>query len=149
MNTLSKLKLSLLTLFAMATIVSCQQPKHETAADRAEQQLERLENKLDSISEDDPQFGDNLNRELNDFENAIDKLADEMAEETDEASAKSKAKINEIKTETAALRDRLNQWTYNASDSIDSLGSEIKENFRELKRSLRRHTEDNNWDNNK
>ena len=83
MNTLSKLKLSLLTLFAMATIVSCQQPKHETAADRAEQQLERLENKLDSISEDDPQFGDNLNRELNDFENAIDKLADEMAEETD------------------------------------------------------------------
>jgi peptidoglycan hydrolase CwlO-like protein len=149
MKTLSKLSLTLLTLFAVISLISCQQPKHETAADRAEQRLETLQDKLDSISEDDPGFGDNLRRELNDFENSIDQLANKMAEETDEAAAKSKAKIAQIREETNALRDRLAQWSYDANDSIDSLGSEIKESFRELKRSLRRHTEDNKWDDNK
>ncbi|GAB1403811.1 MAG: hypothetical protein PHX54_01535 [Lentimicrobiaceae bacterium] len=145
-----KLTLSFFSLIAMAAFISCQQTKHETAVDRADERLEAFQDKLDSISEDDPGFGDNLKRELKDFENSIDQLARDMENETDEAAAKSKAKIAEIKRETRELGDKLNQWSYNASDSIDSLGSEIKESFRELKRSLRRHTQDddNDWNNN-
>lgn len=149
MKTFGKFTLSLLTVFALATVISCQAPKHEKAYERAEERLDALENKLDSISEDDAQFGDKLDRELADFENSIDQLKDEMAQETDEAALKSKAKIEEIKAEISAMRNRLNQWTYNASDTIDSIGSEIKDNFRELKRTLRRHSEEDKWDDNK
>lgn len=149
MKSFGKFTLSLLTVFSLATVISCQAPKHEKAYERAEKRLDALENKLDSISEDDAHFGDKLDRELADFENSIEQLGDEMALETDEAALKSKAKIEDIKIQTNAMRNRLNQWTYNASDTIDSIGSEIKENFRELKRTLRRHTQDDKWDDNK
>lgn len=138
MKSKSRLFYALLVMVFAGAFIACQpQTKKELAVERAEQRLEDLEDKLDSISDQDPEFVQKLDNELDEFERSLDNLSTEMENEKDEAGDNAKQAFIDLKAETRELRYKIAAWGEDTGDSIDSLAGEIKESFRDLKRNIR------------
>ena len=136
-----KTKLSIALIVTVLFGLSACQPsakKENPAIGRAETQLNDFRNSLDEISEDDPGFANKLRSELSDFNEVMDTLERNLGQKGDTAEFRIKNTISEIRQETAELNRKLGVWSGQAHDSIDSLGTEIKVDFRELKTGLAR-----------
>ncbi|MEL7587591.1 MAG: hypothetical protein AAGU19_12825 [Prolixibacteraceae bacterium] len=140
-------------LFAFV-LSSCQPSvkQKNPVIERAENQLEDFRNSLDEISEDDPQFSQKLKHELAEFNETMDTLGQNLEMQGDTADSEIRNAITNIRQETMELDQKLAMWESQAQqavdslrseakkdsvDSLDSLGVEIRKDFRELKTALR------------
>ena len=138
MKSKSRLFYVLLVMIFAGAFVACQpKTKEESAVERAEDRLEELRDKMDDISDDDPQFVQKLEKELDEFEDALDDLSVKLENEKDETSNKVKESFNELQAESRELRYKIEAWGQDAGDSADSLATEIKGSFRDLKKNIR------------
>lgn len=147
-----------------AFVLSACQPsvkQKNPAIERAENQLEDFRESLDEISEDDPQFGQKLKRELADFNETMDTLGHNLEMAGDTADAEVRNAITNIRQEAMELDQKLAMWESQAQsavdslraeaatdsvDMVDSLGVEIKKDFRDLKTALREQIrEEDDW----
>ncbi len=141
-----KTKLSMAIIVAVLSFLSSCQPsakKENPALQRAETELNDFRDRLDAISEDDPQFRAKLKQELGRFQQVMDTLANKLGQEGDTANLEIRNAITSIRRQSTELDQKLNTWTGQAHDSIDSLGTEIKKDFRDLEQAVREQRRNN------
>ncbi|WP_157624521.1 hypothetical protein [Sunxiuqinia dokdonensis] len=161
MNKKVKLRMmfTLLVVFAGGILFSCQQranksadqaetsdntemyensaPGDPTAWTRVEAELNQLEEKLSNLSEEDPDFEQKLEQALENFDETMEEIGNDLEEAGEEANDELLAKIDDIRGQSRSLHEKLQHWSDEAGDEMADAGDAIKDEFNDLKNSLK------------
>jgi len=124
--------LSAIAILIVAGLMACNNEK-DSLIEKADKEVEKFSERLESISHDDPDFSTKLTNAIDDFEESIQNISDDIEEKGIETEYDIKRKLDDITGKNQNLKRTLNEWRDKTGDDIEDLGNEVKEEFNELK----------------
>lgn len=137
MKTRNTLKLAFASLAFAALFAACSQTSPKTPMDKAKHELSELENKIDSVSGDDPQLMAELEQRLDRLDESIDEIGNDLEEAGENVGEETKEAWENMKDESRELREKLDDWSDKAGDKLEDMGHDIKEGAQDVKESLK------------
>lgn len=140
MKTLKRRSLTFTTIIALmfgGVFISCQEEsKTEEAMDKAKLEMRKFAERIEDLTEDDPEYIDKLEMRIIEFDAAMNELGEDLEYTGDKAEKLFYQKVDKVRNDVNGLKTKLGNWKSKKSDDIEGFRNEIKNDLNSLREEI-------------